>query len=276
MRKEAVFVLLFIFLEGNMIISSVYTNPVALDPFYTGQITPLSESSVYFKAEEVSVNISERVDVLAIYILKNSENRFTNLSVALPFAVQGIFDYSLPENVSLGVNATPKDYIWTAISFNSTSGLNNTHSAIAFNLSFSPFEEKVVIANYSRHYTDGETDVRRVYTYMTETGRFWNRSIEHAVFNLRIDLTCAIIPQINGLEDYSCIIDLNSHDWVITKEFFNWSPTENIAVIIDLTSLRIPEFVFPFLLAFLGGVLCFIFLRIKVTERTNHTRKDSS
>ena len=216
------FLILFWFLPISQM------NPLPLEPVHSGQLTPLHETPVYLKSEDISANISEVVRERTVYVLQNSGNVSINLSIALPFS-SGYFGYHLPANISLTINGSVGSYVWSTFNYTNSYGYNLTCFAIIFNLTFTPREEKIIVANYSRHFSF--TTGWRAYNYITETAMFWNRSIEHARFNYRLDTRVGTIS-IHGLDNYSSHQD--GTDLVINKEFHDWMPTSNIGISFDL------------------------------------------
>ncbi len=234
MRKEVFFVLFIIFWGGYLIIPLVNTNPISIDLFSSGQITPMDGGEIYFRSEEVSISISDEVVVNTKYFLKNSEESSVNITVALPFS-------GAPRNLSLFIQGIQPEYVWTELSINYTSGYNYTYPAIAFNLSFTPNQEIMIEANYKRGYSQ-YSDLK-CYSYITQTGRYWGRPIEYAVFELRIDLSLINVLEVNGFENHTSTIDYLNHEIVLFKEFYNWIPIQNIAIIQDFTDIpSIPGF----------------------------------
>ena len=217
------FLILFWFLPISQM------NPIPIEPMHSGQLTPLHETPVYLKSEDISANISNIVKERTEYVLQNRENVSLNLSIALPFSYAIFFGYHLPENVSLTINGIVGSYAWSTFNYTNSIGYNCTCFAIVFNLTFAPLEEKIIVANYSRQFW--VTSGWRVYSYITETAMFWNRSIEHARFSYRIDTRIGTIS-ISGLENYSTYQD--GTDLVVNKEFYDWTPTKNIGITFDL------------------------------------------
>jgi hypothetical protein len=228
-------------------------NPVMIETMGSGQLAPQYETRVYLKSEDIRANISDIVTERCEYILQNSENMNNNLSIALPLGIKH-FDYNLPDNITLTINGTVCAYIWGSFNFTNMEGYNWTCYAIIFNLTFAPFEEKIIVANYSRHFSVSEGI--RAYHYITETGRFWNRSIETARFNYRLALNMGKIS-IAGLEGYSTHFERNK--LVISKEFHDWVPTTNIGITFDL---RGPDSNLSALLLFISWILILLLITL--------------
>lgn len=267
-RIKKVLILFYLFfLLFFFILPISNANPVTVETMGSGQLIPQYETRVYLKSEDISANISEIVTERTEYVLKNSENSISNLSIALPLGIKH-FDYNLPENVTLTIDGIVGEYIWGTFNYTSTSGYNYTCFAIIFNLTFTPFEEKIIVANYSRHFSFMEG--LRSYHYITETGRFWNRSIEYARFNYRLSLHMGMIS-IGGLETFSSHFERN--ELVISKEFFDWLPTTNIGIIFDSrqnSSSLLPKLIIlSFILIVFSIGLLFIRSSMKLTNKNN-------
>jgi hypothetical protein len=257
MRKEVTFVLFIIFLEGCLIIPLVNTNPISVDLFSSGQIAPMDGGAIYFRSEEVNISISDEVAISAKYFLKNSENSAANITVALPFS-------GSPSNLSLFIQGIQPEYVWTELSINYTSGHNYTDPAIAFNLSFTPNEEIMIEANYKRGYSQ-YSDLK-CYAYITQTGRYWGMPIEYAVFELRIDLALIHVLEVNGFENHTSTIDYLNGEIVLFKEFYNWTPIDNIAVILDFTNTpSIPGFQ-------INVIICGVLLGLVLLRHTSNPK----
>ena len=237
-------------------------NPVPVEPICSSHISPLNETSVYLKSEDIRANISNEVIERVEYVLKNGDNLSTNISIALPF---NTIDSNLPENLILTVNGTKKDYNWSTFQYTNLMGWNTTCSAIIFNLTFNPLEEKKIVANYSRQFFLIEGV--RMYHYITETGRFWNKSIEYARFNYRLDTTIGEI-YISGLDNYSSSTD--GQYLVISKEFYNWTPEQNIVIDFDLGYTPPPPPLLPLLmLGIATGASYAAYLIIRAVQKKN-------
>ncbi|NVM52565.1 MAG: hypothetical protein HWN66_02595 [Candidatus Helarchaeota archaeon] len=229
--KKRIILLFLIFLSLFYITPISNANPIPLEPIHSGILTPLNETSIYLKSEYISATISDSVVERTEYILKNSEELSVNLSIALPFGIWELFGYNLPDNILLTINGIEKEYNWSIFNYTDETGYNISCSAIVFNLTFGPFEEKIIVATYTRSFSASYG--LRFYLYLTETGQFWNCSIEYARFNYKLDLIKGKIS-ISGLDSYSSSID--GHYLVINKEFYNWTPTQNIVISFDLGS----------------------------------------
>jgi hypothetical protein len=265
-KKTLVFLSFFLLLLSWFLPISMM-NPVPLNPVHSGQLVPLSETPVYLKSEVISANISDIVRERTEYVLQNSENMSINLSIALPFSSGDIYGYQLPANVTLTINGSLGAYIWSTFNYTDSHGYNRTCYAIVFNLTFVAFEEKIIVANYSRVFW-ASTGLR-VYNYITETAGFWNRSIEQAQFNYRLDSWIGSIS-ISGLEGYSSHRERT--DLIINKEFYDWSPTENIRITFDLGGSPNNPFSWFIIVILLYAliVITTLYLNIRRRKKTSH------
>ncbi len=226
--KNGVFFITLFIMALFYIPSISNANPVPVEgPFLSSTITPLNQTAIYLKSEVISANISTVINEKAEYTLRNIESKEVNLSIALPFDSMGVYtiDY-----LQLIINGTSSPYTWSTIHFINLNNHEVTYRAIVFNVSFGPFEEILIVANYSRE-IGYAVDDDFSYIYLTETGLFWNKSIEHAQFNYRLNKTIGRIS-ITGLDNYSQYTD--GDFLVVSQEFTNWTPQENIRIHFDV------------------------------------------
>lgn len=174
----------------------------------------------------------------AEYLLKNLDNSSINMTIALPF---GEYSPNLPEDLTLKVNGTLTAYSWIIDPYLNISGNRIYCDAIIFNVSFIPFEEKLIIINYSRTLLINK--VGASYTYITETACYWNGTIEYARFDYTLDKRLGEI-YIFGLDSYSSYSD--GDYLVVSKEFVNWTPADDILISFDPGG--VPGFAFEFVI----------------------------
>ncbi len=262
--------LLFFILTFFLIIPISKANPVPVEPICSGQLSPLNETPLYLKSEEIYANISDDVVERAEYILQNSGNSAVNISIALPFSLwSGDLFQNLPEKISLLINGNEKDYQWIIFNYTNIRGYNTSCLAIVFNFTVGPFEEKIIVVNYSWHFS--ATNGLRIYHYTTETARFWNRSVGYAHFNYRLDMSIGKIS-LSGLENYSTHIESNY--LIIDKEFYNWTPTQNIVISFDLGYIPpFPNIGFLFGLIFVMSLIIIIILIVNVMKKNRRQYK---
>jgi len=143
---------------------------------------------VFFKQESINVTFdSSKAHINAFYTLENNKSIAIDMGIALPFLNESEKDIE-----SLSVQEKELDYIWldekeiTDIPFFRNSG--KYFHVIAFNLSFTAYEEKTIHIQYSREYniynntTGLKKETHYGYSYLVGTARAWNRPLESASF----------------------------------------------------------------------------------------------
>ncbi len=205
------------------------------------------------KSEAIYASISNTVVERAEYLCKNSENSSLNLTISLPFD-----GFTLPTNISLSINGVAETYNWSTLNYTTPSGYNIIRPTIIFNITFGPYEEKTIIANYSRFFII-DVDLFS-YGYLTDTSHFWNHCIEYASFNFIIDISIGMIS-VFGLDGYSS--SLHGRQLHISKEFYNWTPETNIAINFDTRIPPIPGFSLFSVLAFAQLPILILYSKLK-------------
>ncbi len=215
------FIVLLLFagsVQGN-------TCPVAYSE--TGSAIPLYENtSIYLKSENITTKIhAKHIYERTEYVLKNCANSTVNQKLLLPFYKLS-HETAIPQSVNFTVDNKSYDYNWTDFYWKDTiSNRTNKYVCVGYELVFLPYEEKTVCAEYTLDYYKNEG--RNEYGYLTLTGTLWNHSIEYANFTYYISKDLKDI-QITGLEGY---IEISEGEYkVIHKDFYNWTPEENIKI----------------------------------------------
>jgi hypothetical protein len=219
LNKNGITLLLFI---AIIIISySVSADVVEVELTTTGQIVPKEESPIYMQSQNITAYLNEKVHEITEYTLKNPTNSTINTTSLLPFSVDRayVIEVPKPRNLILTINGIETDYDWTIFEWE-----NQEFDAIIFYLSFEPFEQIIVIAEYDRYWSKSNA---WEYEYLTLTGTLWNHPIEYAKFEYFIPDDVSSY-RIKGMDNYQ--VGRGENNTHIIKEFYNWIPNENIKI----------------------------------------------
>jgi hypothetical protein len=165
-------------------------NPIPLDDNWgSSPVSTNYDSSIIFKEEIIRTTFnSSKVNFSAYYTFKNMNTTNSSLEILLPFYTY-YGDTTGPENLLLIMEGIKINYFWENIS-NIWEYGNYNYKAIVFNLSFMPYEEKVVNVQYCRNYmiydSIENSEIHYSYYYLVGTARNWNHSIESAYFEFLI------------------------------------------------------------------------------------------
>lgn len=224
MKKQILFIVIIVFLIFSNLNFLVSANPLPEPPEKKKGFSPMVgeyNGSINFFSEEVTYTIydKENVEVTAYYVFKNLKNETLEQNIMLPFV-------DIPKDLEIRKNGKKISYQEN----NYYLSLNGSHfnKVASFNLTFQGYETIIVSARYTLSdtiSTEKESDyVRYSCSYLSETGRFWNDSIDATfTFKIKKDLYYT-----SDLEDYN--VTKNENYVVVTKTYTNWVPDENVEI----------------------------------------------
>ncbi len=189
-RLNFIFLTAFIYsillIRNNLAIG----NPIPIDiNWETSPVSTNYNNSVIFKQEIVNVTFdSLKANINAFYTFKNIGITAQDLGILLPF-INYKGASTGPEDVQLLLNDNEIYYIWQNID-NIWEYGDKTYRAISFNLSFNPYEEKMIQIKYYRDYMIYDSIYNREayyhFNYLVGTARNWNHPIQSAYFEFWI------------------------------------------------------------------------------------------
>jgi hypothetical protein len=199
---------------------NVSSNPIAIESYDMSPVPANSnETGIRFVSEYVEYIIDSvgEVHVEATYSFENTKTTNQKITIWLPFYNDAPYDLEIHDK-------------YAKINFNIKQQVDNSSIPYSFcaefNISFYPSQIQNVTATYSDsiEHKSGVFSDEYQCSYLSESGKYWNNSLDNATFRFKINKDI----HTSGLNGY---IITQEQDYIVaTLTLHDWIPDRNISI----------------------------------------------